>query len=438
MRPSDLTIGSALARPRLVFLLLALSCVAADLIYAVSMPQEWVGWFPTTMGASEHGAVWLSLIAAAATAWISGQARTHGFEEWSRTSPRNEASRLLPGLILVLTALTAAQGLSLLVIVGISLSHGLRGGLTGLDLLMFVPTLTAYSLFWAAFGAALGRAVRREVAILFAGFTPYAVYAALALYASDGPLAVFAVGDGRVFDYVRPSSGTIGIRMVFWILAAVTLWGFLLRPGRIQRAAAWACSLVAALAIFQGAIFVPVANAHNAVCVGSGPTTCLDVSHKTTTGRYRAEIELLMPYIPKAIQPMTVGSDENVVRGRTDRALVVPPVAGYSEPSRVIDRRMFAARFGDSLFLYPCVAREQKVTETAVTLLLWWRLEHDVPVDGSAFVGDTDYTLALPDYAARRADALAFRALSDTKRNQWFDDNASSLLGCINSGLLPS
>lgn len=433
--------GTALERPRAVLILLTALSAAAALSSALLKPEEWVGWFPSTMAAAEQGAVWPSLVVSGAAAWISGQARAHGMLEWSSSSPRGAASRLAPTLLLVGTAVLVAQAAASMALLAVSRSYGLTAARGGLDLFLLVPTVTAYLLFWTAVGALLGRSVPRQVALPLAALLPYAAYAVLALYSGDGPLASLAIADGRLQDYLRPSASTVVTRLVFWALAALALWASsLAREGaqhRIRRWGAGAVALVAMLAFAQGATFLPIAGATSAVCAGARPVTCLDMSHAAVMTRYRQQIDRLWPSVPAALRPAVIGSHQEVTAGRSGRTLLAPPVRGYTEPACVIDGQMFAARFGDELFLTPC--RETgRISETAVSLVLWWRLQHGVPFDGSAFAGDTPYSAVDPDYKTRKREAVAFTALPTDKREAWFRENAAEVLDCTAPGLASS
>ena len=95
-------------------------------------------------------------------------------------------------------------------------------------------------------GARLGHALPRSLATPVAAVIPYATYAILAIYATDGPLGVLAVGDSRVYDYVRPTTESLVARLLFWLLAC-SPWLLHLRIRRRVTAVRIALSSGAAL-----------------------------------------------------------------------------------------------------------------------------------------------------------------------------------------------
>lgn len=427
-RTGELLRGAALAPPLRAASSLTACLLAAALVVPLTRPEEWIGYLPTTLGAAEQGSVWMSMVACGAGAWLAGQARTHGFDEWSSASPRSAAARLVPALALLFSIAVAAQLLATAVLLLFSTGYGLSAPGGNYDLLLLLPTMWGYVLFWIVSGVALGRFVRREIALPLAGVLPYVAYAALALYAGDGPFAAFALGDGRSFDYVRPTLAFILARGVFWVSVGLLGMAALLQLRRTRSAAAWITSLSAGLVLFQGPAFVALPTALDSVCLGVDPVICIDGSHASVLPRYRSATDNLWSATPAALRPDAVGSDDAVLKGQPGTVLVVPPVRGFTSPSRLIDRTAFSGRYGDQLFLLkPC---RGGATEEALVLVLWWRLTNNVPVDGSAFVGDLNFQASVPnaDRLQKKADAIA--AMSLTEREAWFRANAAAIRAC--------
>jgi hypothetical protein len=217
----------------------------------------------------------------------------------------------------------------------------------------------------------------------------------------------------------------------------VALWAWLLEHHRVSRAAGWAASLAATIAMFQGTSFVALPGALGPVCQGNSPVTCLDRSHESTIGRYRDAIARLWISIPVPLRPAVVGSGEDVVPDGATNVLIVPPVAGYTEPSRVIDQTMFAARMGDVLFLQPCSGNNGKF-DTARSLVLWWRMQNHVSNDGPAFPGDGSYRVLDPEYEKHYSAARAFARTAEEARASWFQKNAQRVRNCTAPALADS
>lgn len=426
----DLCRGTALAHPLGAAIALFAALMVASLIGALASPEEWVGFLPTTLGAAEQGAVWIGALAAASSAWVAGQPRAHGFREWTGASPRPSAARL--GRCLGFTAVLAVAAFS--VSVGIMLAVSAYYGLSNLaensDLFLIVPTMWGYLLFWSACGVMLGEKLRRELALPVAAVTPYIAYAAVALYAGEGPLSAFAVGDGRSYDYVRPTLSFLIARGVFWIALGLAFVALVLQQERLRLTLGWVASIGAAIVIFQGSAFDELSGALTPTCTGTAPTVCLDGSHASTLNRYHDAARKVWSATPAPLRPDAIGSSPEVLAGQSGRTLVVPPERGFTSPSRLIDASAFAGRYGDELLLRQCNNTGSSSTDAAFSLVIWWRLTRSITTDGTAFPGDLDYKAALPAASDRFEQARALKALSAPEREAWFAANAAAIQDC--------
>lgn len=429
MTTTDVLDGTGLSHRRLAVVVLVAVSLLAWLAEPLTDLGRWVGWLPTTVGTSEAAVAWVPSLLCLFAAWVGGQPRTHGVDEWAEASPRSPARRIAPALLLVGGSAVAIQVTATGVLAAVSVRYGLAPSAGSLDLLLSIPTMTGYLLFWTAVGAALGRSALLPIALPLAAVLPYAAFAVVSLYLDDGPVAALAVGDGRVFDYVRPAASTTVIRAAFWMILAVVAWTRLLGRPRMSVASGWLASLVAALAFLQGASFVPLAGAESPTCRGAAPITCLDRSHESTLPRYRHAVERVLPAVPTALRPDAVGSTPDVLPAGVKFGLVVPPVAGQLEFSRVVDGDMFAARFGDALFRGSC-SEGSAGAGTATALALWWRARLSVPLGGPAFPGDGLYFGADPSAERQRSAAAAFARLPEADRQNWFQDNRDRVLTC--------
>lgn len=425
----DLFDGSAVADRRITFAVMALASLAALLITPLTTPEQWVGWLPSTVSASEAAAAWAPCLLGGCAAWVSGQSRAHGMREWASSSSRGPAGRIAPALLLVSGVAVATQALAVVVLGLITVRFGAAQHMVGLDLLVSVPTLTAYLLTWIAVGALLGRVAPRELALPVSVLLPYATYAVMSLYLSDTPLGALALGDGRSYDYVRPTESLVLTRAVFWALLAGALWAWLLQRRRTGRALRWGASAAAALALFQGVAIVDLPQAGRPACAGSAPLICLDRSHASALPRYRTAVDELWPSVPAALRPGVVGSDAGVVPTSAGAVLIAPPVAGFTEPSRLVDNTMFAARFGDALFLGPCTTAGGDPAG-ALTLVVWWRLAHGISLTTPAYAGDAVPADADPGYADHLAAAKAFAQGGEPARQAWFSEHADQVRAC--------
>jgi hypothetical protein len=425
----DVLDGTGLARKWVTAVGVVAVSLLAWLVEPLTGTEGWVGRLSTTVNVWEAAAALVPSLVCGFAAWVGGQAHAHGVDEWSATSPRSAAGRIAPSLVLVGGAAVATQLIATLVLAAVSVRYGMLQDAKGPDLLLSVPTMTAYLLVWTAVGAALGRSIRLLVALPVAVVLPYFVYYMSVIYLSEGPAGALAVGDGRVYDYVRPTTLVVVTRASFWVVLAVVAWARLLGRPRVSIAAGWIAGIAAALAFLQGPSIVAFPGATDPICRGTSPVACLDGSHKSTMEPYRKAIDRLWSSVPVPLRPAAVVSTPDVMPTGTDFGLVVPPVAGLQTVARVVDDSMFAAKFGDALFYGAC-SQTSKGTDTAAALTLWWRTRLGIPLDRPAFTGDGRYGAADPDFERHDREARSFARTPPTEQDSWFQANRDRLLTC--------
>lgn len=429
MTSLDLLDGTGLARRWLT----AAGVVAVSLLAWLVEPLlglgTWVGWLPTTVNVSEMAVALVPSLICGFAAWVSGQARAHGVDEWSATSPRSAAGRIAPSLFLVGGAAVVTQVIATVALAVVSVRYGMLRDVKGPDLLLSIPTMTAYLLVWTAVGAALGRSMRLLVALPVAAVLPYFVYYMSIVYLSEGPAGALVIGDGRVYDYVRPATSVVVTRASFWVVLAVVAWTRLLGRPRVSIFAGWTASIAAALAFIQGPSIVAFPGATDPICRGTSPITCLDGSHVNTMEPYRKAIDRLWGSVPAPLRPTAVVSTSEVMPAGTDFGLVVPPVAGLQTVARVVDDSMFAAKFGEALFYGAC-SETSKGTDTAAVLTLWWRTRVGLRPDRPAFIGDGRYGAADPDIERHDREARSFARTPQAEQDRWFQLNRNRMLKC--------
>jgi hypothetical protein len=421
--------GLLVGRPRFVLFVLGVVGLAAALASPMSGRASWVGFLPTTVAAFESTVLWLPSILAGAAAWLAGQHRAHGLGDWASVSPRDHRARRLPSVAATLSVALVVQSVSLLVIFVDSARQGMLGAADSPWMLVSVPTTMALTGCWCATGAWLGSTMRPELAIAVSFLAPYVVYVVFVV-AADSPLASLAVADGRNFSFVRPAETMWIARGAFWVLLSATLIIRVVRgPTRWFRAAAWATSLSASAALLHGASFPSDPQAAAAHCEGSAPTMCIEQAFRAVLPEYRSAIDEVWPHIPTSLRPSVVTSGplpDQTGSSTPQRILVAPPVHGFEEPSRIIDRTMFSARVGDSLVLSSC---RGPIPASTVAIVIWWRTANNVPIDRPAYVGDwlssVDPGL---EQASRGARTLKKMTLAD--RDAWFAAHADAIASC--------
>lgn len=425
----DLADGAGLARRWLTTVGVVAVSLLVWLVEPLLGPERWVGWLPTTVNVSDMAVALVPSLVCGFAAWVGGQPRAHGFDEWSATSPRGAAGRIAPSLLLVGGAAVATQVVATLVLAGVSVRYGLLRNITGLDLLLSIPTLTGYLLVWTAVGATLGRSMRLLVALPVAAVAPYVLYYLSVVSLAEGPVSALLISNGAVYDYVRPNTSVVVTRASFWVVLAIVAWTRLLGRHRVSVAAGSLASILAALALLQGSALVSIPGATDPICSGTSPVACLDRSHRNTMEQYRTAIGRLWGSVPVPLRPTAVGSAPEVLPAGTDFGLVVPPVDGLQTVARTVDDSMFTARFGDALFYGAC-DETSTGTDTAAALSLWWRTRVDIPADRPAFVGDGHYGAADPAFDRHDRAARDFTRTPEAEQNRWFQLNRDHLFRC--------
>lgn len=424
-----MTNGLLVGRPHLVLSVAAAVGLLVAFAEPVSSRAVWVGYLPTTASAVESTVLWLPSVLGGVAAWLVGQHRAHGLDEWADASPRDRRSRRLPTLVAVLLVGMSVHVTVFAVVVIDSLRHGMLDGADSPWMVIAAPTTIAVTACWCALGTWMGSTWRREAAIPLAVLAPYAAYVCF-LLAADSPLAGLAVADGRNFSYVRPSPEMWTARLAFWTLLAVTLVVRVVRgPTPLFRLGSWATSLAAASALLYGASFTPASAATTAVCEGSTPRVCVEYAFRTVMPRYESSVAELWRQLPAPVRPVLVTSGPSL--GLDDwqtegLAVVAPPVHGFDEPSRLIDPTMFAARFGDAVFVQQCAGL---VPISTMSVVIWWRTNSAVPIDRPAYISDWLYP-ADPKFGPAQAAATALAALNKHSREAWFTRHAADLTTC--------
>ena len=428
MWPRDAVRGSALERPWAVLFVVILVAVGVALFMPFSRMDEWIGWLPGTISIFESIAIVLPTFLAAVSAWISGQPRAHGMSEWAAASATTSGGRVLPALVIVGTAALVVEVVVVAVLFTVSAHFGLKEGWVATDLLLVIPAVAAYVGVWAVVGAWLGSKFRRDVALLAAALLPYLWYALSISFFVGKPIEALTVGDPGTFDYLRPTAGAVILRTLVWLVLLVLLCVSISGQRRLARLFAWMLSAVTAITILLAPPLELIPGVHEAVCAGNAPKACLEGSYRTTMARYREAIDDLWPSVPTAIRPTVIASIITVVPPG-EQALIVPPISANGLASaRLVDQQRFAAWVGDELFLAPC--RSKGETGAALSLLIWWRLENGIPLDGSSHPGDADYTTLIPGFERLHQRAVEFAGRSGSDKELWFEQNREGVLGC--------
>lgn len=424
--------GLLVERPRLMLIVSGVFGLLAALLWPAISRPEWVGYLPTTVQAFEWASPWLPCFVCGVAAWLAGQSRAYGVDEWAMSSPLDRRARRRPVVVATVVMAVVVQIIAMLAVTVESLRFGLLDGLDSRWMLISVPTMLAYLVCACAVGTWMGAAWRRSIAVPVALVFPYAVFLTFGGTLADSPIGALTVADSRDFSYVRPALAAWVARLCFWsLLAGALVFRVVKGPSRTGVVLRWMSSVAAAVAIFQGATPATERAAYSPVCVGSQPVVCIESAFRTVLPRYREAIDVLWPNVPSALRP-TMVMTENVASSVTvpadGTAVLVAPVHGFNEPARLIDADAFAAYLGDAIFAPRCV--EGRLPDSTVSIVIWWRATVGAAVGEQYEIGDW-LSSASAEYERAVAGTQALDALSVAERDRWFRENATDIAACV-------
>ena len=425
-----------LRSPRWTWAALMLLAAILSGVDAGTSTEVWLGWTPTTLSSWGSTAFLGSVLASCAAAWIAIQPRLHAFDRWHAVSPRPWAADAARAALLVASAVAVGQ-LALLLVMVTATARAAGPAGEAAALWLEIPTVCVYITGWACVGALAGRLLPPFVALGVSVVAPYACQAVMTGYVSGSPFAHLVVGQAIPWDYVRPTAETLALRLLVHALVAATLLGAMYSW---KRSRGWLLAAMVTLfaAVAVGPRSAAIPHGHELVCDGTEPVVCVDTAHAGVLPDYRASVDQLWPLVPSPLRTDEIAQDEGVAGQLRDDGsssiLLAPPIAGDTEPSRVLDHARFAQTLGRSVLNLNCTPTDPddgQVTEAPMRLVLlaWWRLTADLPVEGTGTYWDpslsgfdnSDEIIA----AARRLDDM-----DASSRAQWFADVSEDIDNC--------
>lgn len=393
----------------------------------------WFGWLPATGGAFETVTIWGSSMVCVVACWLATQPRVHGYVHLIDTSPRGRhAGRSLIFYYVGSAGLVGYGVVGLVMTVAPSLLGGTIEGPWATFIISAATTLVS-ALFWTALGITVGQNVPMIWGIAIAGVIPYAWFAVEAIYFSNGPTGVFALGGGRVFDYWQPNVAAWTFRLLAWTFATVALAAGVFRARRTSTWSLWATSATAAVTMLAGADLAPIPGANSARCAGRDPIVCTDRAHAFVLPAYAATTRRAVEVLPEPARPFAV-LQESVPAppgSRRSFTIVSSPVSGNSEPSAILSEDQFIARLGDTLFGDLCSGAgvsDGRRLFAVTALQIWWREEFSLPLDGSSFPGERN--LEEPALGPMRNEAKKLSSMNISSREKWLSRNIPLLATC--------
>lgn len=415
------------------------ACAAATLVMmtapVASRPERWFGSFNDTMSAFALSSVLATVAIASVGAWLGGQQRRWGVDEWAHVSGRSAAQLHASSLR---ATLLSSIGCYLLVLSSMTAVTLWRGGAPGPEdrhLLLVPVTILASGIAHAAMGVLLGRMLPRYVALPVAAATPYAAYFVAAYYEGTPGLHLLTAGETRTWTYVMPNVATVAIEAAFWagvalmvVLACVGRWTWSKRCGLVV-------SAILAIGILAGETYVDVPEAGSPVCRSGEITVCTDQAHKSVLPSYVEQVRGAASALPVTLRPRRVVSDDSLRVSASD--LVAPPIRGDITPALVIDQDTFRISFGDEVLgrcLYHGADTSSRAQDVTSFLLIWWRLRAGADPGVPAYPGAPSYGPGgVPD--SMRGKAESFARLTPSAQETWLTKNASDIRACNLKGV---
>jgi hypothetical protein len=395
-----------------------------------SSPERWLGSFNDTMSAFALSSVLASVAIASVGAWLGGQQRRWGVDEWAYVSGRSAADLHHSSLR---ATLLISTGCYLLVLTSMTVLTLWRGGAPppeDLHLVLVPVAIVASGIAHAGMGVLLGRTFPRYVALPVAAATPYAAYFVSVSYEGIPGIQLLTAGETRTWTYVMPNVATVAIEAAFWagvasmvVLACMGRWAWSIRCGL-------GVSAVLAVGILAGETYVDVPDASSPACRPGEITVCTDQAHRSVLPSYVEQVMSAASALPTTLRPRRVVSDDTLRASASD--LVAPPIRGNESPAFVIDQDMFRISFGDEVLgrcLHHGADTSSDAQDVTSFLLIWWRVRAGVDPAIPAYLGAPSFGPSGAP-ASMRAKAESFARLAPGVQASWLEKWAPDIRDC--------
>jgi len=410
-------------------LLIFLVQLATVAIVALREPETWVGWQPSTVAVWANVATLGGPTLAAFSVWVGGQVKRSKMEVWVAAGPRTQQEIVFPMLVqLTLIGVTSwTVGLMLMTAATI-----LRGGSFSEELTastFLVLSGLAYCVVCSAGGLLLGRKLPLSIALPVSAFATYG-WAALGglFFSNTKSLTALAVSTGQLWQQVRPTTSSLILKALFWLVIAALLLTVHLLSSGFRRPLLWAGSVLLGLSVFAGSPVITIPGATEPACLGAAPQVCLTKSYETVLEPYRQATIEAVSVLPQSVRPHQVVGEPGYEQ-LADNVLVVDPSRGFTAPALVIDRQQFFGDIGQSLFERNCfVAGTGNSPLSAKAITYWWFRAHELSIESQSF--DQPFNTADPTFTVIRQLGDDLFNLSIEQRNAWLEDNWSSIRSC--------
>ena len=390
-----------LPRQRIAFVLVC-AVLSSYFVWELFKPRaQWLGWYPAVSGVLLGTTLLPMCFAATFAAWAGGYLKNQPLPDLIKLSPHQPyapARELFAAITLTFTAITWMIFIPIQIYVWLTSVH--TQNLLLPCLMALLNVLVSYAAM-TALGLALARYLRAVPAICIAPCLPYTLIALTSAYGGVQSLGLaFTFWDSLPWLYLRTSTATLTLRLLFWLAVTCMLLAFVFQAsGLLRRCALALLVVITVLTGSYGINSTAIRGADNAVCKSNAMlTVCSPAYGSQGLDAYLTHGSSLISALPTNLRPRTllgtVTDLEANLASAPQKAIYAPSSFGESTDTALVDRNALAATLARNYLLANCTDKSAG-KDLNLGLSLWWLKRSGVS------------ETSLPDYAQLRPYATS-------------------------------
>ena len=363
-----------LPRQRIAFVLVC-AVLSSYFVWELFKPRaQWLGWYPAVTGVLLGTTLLPMCFAATFAAWAGGYLKNQPLPDLIKLSPHQPYAptrELFAAITLTFTGVTWLIFIPVQIYVWLTSVHSQNLLLPCLIALLNV--LASYAAM-TALGLALARYFGAVPAICIAPCLPYTL---IALGGVQSPGLAFTFWDSLPWLYLRTSTATLTLRLLFWAAVTCMLLAFVFQArGLLRRCALALLVVITVLTGSYGINSTAIRGADNAVCKSNSMlTVCSPAYGSQGLDAYLTHGSSLISTLPTNLRPKTligaVTDLEATLASAPQKAIYAPSSFGKSIDTALVDRDALAATLASNYLLANCTDKSAG-KDLNLGLSLWW------------------------------------------------------------------
>ena len=294
-----------LPRQRIAFVLVC-AVLSSYFVWELFKPRaQWLGWYPAVTGVLLGTTLLPMCFAATFAAWAGGYLKNQPLPDLIKLSPHQPytpARELFAAITLTFTAITWMIFIPVQIYVWLTAAQ--TQNLLVPCLMALLNVLVSYAAM-TALGLALARYLGAVPAICIAPCLPYTL---IAYGGVQSPGLAFTFWDNLPWLYLRTSTATLTLRLLFWAAVTCTLLAFVFQARGLLRKCALA--LLVVITVLTGSYGInstAISGADSAVCKSNATlTVCSPAYGAQGLDAYLAYGSSLISTLPTNLRPKTL------------------------------------------------------------------------------------------------------------------------------------